>query len=188
MQGELSLRDGALCFPGGTMCRTARYDVKSGECRSTVATSQLTVFDAYYAQHGASYTNLSHTLPTGQRLAYVYDIRRGANTTELSLLRPLKANEPVPAKLAAKDILWTSRGRRFTSFVVGPSSLLAAGNDGTKSPVEPFVAAVKLADGADLWYEKLPASAVKGGTAVDHAGRIFVALDDGRMICLGASR
>ena len=188
LQGELSLRDGALCFPGGTTCRTARYDLKTGECRSKVAASQLTVFDAYYSQHGASYTDLSHTLPDGRRLAYVYDIRRGANTTELAMLRPLKANEPVPAKPVAKDILWTSRGRRFTSFIVGPSSLLAAGNDGTKSPVEHFVAAVKLADGSDLWYEKLPAPAVKGGTAVDHAGRMFVALDDGRVICLGAAR
>ena len=81
-----------------------------------------------------------------------------------------------------------SRGRRFTSFIIGPSSLLAAGNDGSKRPVEHFVAAVNLADGSDLWCEKLPAPAVKGGTAVDHAGRIFVALDDGRVICLDAAR
>ena len=146
------------------------------------------MFDAYDSQHGASCTDLSHTLPDGRRLAYVYDIRRGANATELAMLRPLKANGPVPAKLVAEDILWRSRGRRFTRFIVGPSSLLAAGNDGTKSPVEHFVAAVKLADGSDLWHEKLPASAVKGGTAVDHAGRLFVALDDGQVVCLGAAR
>lgn len=188
LQGELSLRNGALCFPGGTTCRTARYDLKTGECLSQVAASQLTVFDAYYSQHGASYTDLSRTLPDGRRLAYVYDIRRGANATELTLLRPLKADEAVPAKPVAEDLLWTSRGRRFSSFIVGPSSLLAAGNDSTKSPVEHFVAAVKLADGSDLWYEKLPAPAVKGGTAVDHAGRMFVALDDGQVICLGAAR
>jgi len=188
LQGELSLRDGALSFPGGTMCRTASYDLKTGELRSKVAKSQLTVFDAYYSQHGASYTDLRQTLPDGRRLAYVYDIRRGANTTELAMLRPLTANEPAPAKPVAEDILWTSRGRRFSSFIVGPGSLLVAGNDGAKSPVEHFVAAVKLADGSDLWYEKLPAPAVKGGTAVDHAGRMFVALDDGRVICLGAAR
>ena len=62
------------------------------------------------------------------------------------------------------------------------------GNNGTHRPVEHFVAAVNLADGSDLWYEKLPAPAVKGGTAVDHTGRMFVALDDGRVICLGAAR
>lgn len=188
LQGALSLRDGMLCFPGGTMCRTASYDLKTGACRSKVAASPLTVFDAYYAQHGASYTDLSHLLPDGRRLAYAYDVRRGANTTELSMLRPMEANEPVAAKPVAKDILWSARGRRFTSFVVGPTSLLAGGNHGGKSPVEHFVAAVNLADGADLWYEKLPAPAVKGGTAVDHAGRIVVGMDDGRLICLGAAR
>lgn len=49
------------------------------------------------------------------------------------------------------------------------------------------VAAVSTEDGSDSWYEKLPASVVKGGAAVDHAGRIFVALDDGRVICLGGA-
>jgi len=184
----VELRDGTLCFPGGTTCHTARYDLKTGEWRSQVAKSPLTVFDAYYSQHGASYADLSRTLPDGRRLAYAYDVRRGANTTELTLLRPLKANEAVRAKPVAADIVWTSRGRRFSSFIVGPNSLLAAGNDSTKSPVEHFVAAVKLADGSDLWYEKLPAPAVRGGTAVDHAGRTFVALEDGRVICLGAVR
>jgi hypothetical protein len=85
-------------------------------------------------------------------------------------------------------VLWTSRGRKFNSFIVGPTALLAAGNDSTKSPVEHFVAAVNLADGADLWCEKLPAPVVKGGMAVDHAARLFVALDDGRVVCLCAAR
>jgi outer membrane protein assembly factor BamB len=188
LQGELSLRDAALCFPGGTACRTARYDLKTGEFRGKIAQSALTVFDAYYSQHGASYTDLSHTLPDGRRLAYAYDIRRGANSTELTMLRPLRADEPATAKPVAGDILWTSRGRRFTSFIIGPTSLLAAGNDGTKNPVEHFVAAVNLADGSDLWRQELPAAVVKAGTAIDHAGRVFVALDNGQIICLGPAR
>jgi outer membrane protein assembly factor BamB len=188
LQGELSLRDGALCFPGGTMCATASYDLKTGACRSKVAASQLTVFDAYYSQHGASYTDLSQTLPDGRRLAYAYDVRRGANTMDLTMLRPMKADERAPAKPTANDVLWTSRGRNFTSFIIGPKSLLAAGKSGVKDPAEPFVAAVNLADGSDLWYEKLPAPTVKGGTAVDHLGRIFVALDNSRLICLAPAR
>jgi len=188
LQGELSLRDGSLCFPGGTMCATARYDLKTGQCRSTVARSHLTVFDAYYSRYGASYANLSHTLPDGRRLVYAYDVRRGGNATDLTMLRPLKANEVVAAKPAPGDTLWTCRGRTFNGFVVGPDSLLAAGSHGTRTSVEHFVAAVDLADGSDLWFEKLPASAVKGGAAVDHAGRIFVALDDGRVICLNCMR
>ena len=200
LQGELFLRDGSLCFPGGTMCPMASYDLKTGEFRSKVTQGQLSLitlafsqyeyglFDAYYHQYGAFYTNLNHTLANGGRLTYVYDFRQGANTTELTMLRPRKAGEPAPAKPAAKDILWTSRGRRFTGFIIGPNSLLAAGDNGAKSPDEHFVAAVSLADGSDLWNEKLPAAAVKGGMAVDHAGRIFIALDNGRIVCLAAAR
>ena len=185
LQGELSLARRRLCFPGGTMCRTASYDLKTGECRSKLRRGQLTVFDAYYSRYGASCTNLSHTLSDGGRLVYAYDVRRGGNATDLTMLRPLKADEAVPAKPVASDVLWTCRGRSYNGFIIGPNSLLAAGSDGVKRPVEHFVAAVKLADGADLWYQRLPASAVKCGTAVDHAGRMFVALDDGRVICLG---
>jgi outer membrane protein assembly factor BamB len=129
-----------------------------------------------------------HTLPDGRRLAYAYDIRRGANTTELTMLRPLRSDEPATAKPAAKDVLWTSGGRRFTSFIIGPTSLLTAGNCETKSAIEHFVATLNLADGSDLWRHKLPAAVVKGGTAIDHAGRVFVTLDNGQVICLGAAR
>jgi outer membrane protein assembly factor BamB len=188
LQGELALRDGLLCFPGGTTCGTASYDLKTGECRSKVAKGQLTVFDAYYSQYGASYTELRHALPDGRRLVYAYDVRRGGNATDLTMLRALKANEAAPAKPVAGDVLWTCRARTFHSFIVGPNLLLAAGSDGSKKPVEHFVAAVKLADGADAWRENLPASAVRGGTAVDHAGRIFVALEDGRVVCLVTGR
>ncbi len=104
------------------------------------------------------------------------------------MLRRLRTDEPATARPAAKDVLWTSRGRRFTSFIIGPTSLLIAGSNGTKSAVEHFVAAVNLTDGSDLWYEKLTAAVVKGGTAIDHAGRVFVTLDDGRVLCLGAVR
>jgi outer membrane protein assembly factor BamB len=131
---------------------------------------------------------LGHTLPDGRRLAYAYDIRRGANSTELTMLRRLRADEPATAQPIARDVLWTSRGRRFTSFIIGPASLLVAGNDGTKNSIEHFLAAVNLADGSDFWCEKLPAAVVKGGTAIDHAGRVFVTLDNGQVICLGAAR
>ena len=35
LQGELSLGDGALCFPGGPMCGMARYDLKTGACAAS---------------------------------------------------------------------------------------------------------------------------------------------------------
>jgi hypothetical protein len=45
-----------------------------------------------------------------------------------------------------------------------------------------------LDDGATLWEQKLPASPVKDAIALDHAGRVFVSLVDGRIICFGAEQ
>jgi outer membrane protein assembly factor BamB len=188
LQGELSLQDGSLCFLGGTLCRTARYDLKTGQFRGQMAKSKLTVFDAYYSQYGAAYTDLSHTLPDSRRLVYVYDIRLGGNTTELAMLRSLKAHEPDATKPVSEGRLWTSRGRRFTGFIVGPNALLAAGDSSLQSRVQNFIAAINLADGSDLWCEQLPAPVVKNGVAINHAGRVFTALDDGRVLCLGPAR
>ena len=40
-----------------------------------------------------------------------------------------------------------------------------------------------IADGRDAWLEPLPADAVKGGAAIDHAGRVFVSLENGQLRC-----
>ena len=51
--------------------------------------------------------------------------------------------------------------------------------------------AVDLADGSDAWRAPLPAARLRsseykmGTMAVDRAGRIFVAVEDGRVICFG---
>ena len=60
--------------------------------------------------------------------------------------------------------------------------LLATGH-ADKTPDKPFLVAINIADGTDLWQQELPADAVKGGTAVDAAGRVFVTLENGEMIC-----
>ena len=69
---------------------------------------------------------------------------------------------------------WTCR-----SFVVAPGALLAAG------PIDKqeVLAAVSLKDGSKLWTQRLDAESVLWGTAVDRAGRIFVSLVDGRVVC-----
>ena len=43
--------------------------------------------------------------------------------------------------------------------------------------------AIDLANGRDVWSHEIPAGVVKGGTAIDHAGRIVVSLEDGRVMC-----
>ena len=53
--------------------------------------------------------------------------------------------------------------------------------DGNES--ETFLVAIDTADGSDRWIEKLPALAVKGGTAIGHDGRIYVSLENGQLLC-----
>ena len=79
--------------------------------------------------------------------------------------------------------MWEDKSeRRFTSFVVSKDRLLAAGHS-AQTPDQPFLAAMNIADGRDAWLQPLPADAVKGGAAIDHAGRVFVTLENGQLLC-----
>ena len=64
--------------------------------------------------------------------------------------------------------------------------MLATGHS-EKTPDQPFLVAINIADGTDLWKHNLPADAVKGGTAVDAAGRVFVSLENGQLLCFTAT-
>ena len=80
-------------------------------------------------------------------------------------------------------MIWRdTANRRFTSFVVSDQQLLATGHT-EANPEKPFLVAIDLQDGSDSWLMPLPADAVKGGTAIDQNGRIFVATEDGTLIC-----
>ena len=92
-------------------------------------------------------------------------------------LRRRGRGEAVP-----KDLWKDKADRRFTSFVVTEDRLLGAGHPDGK-PEESFLAAINVKDGADLWVENLPATAVKGGVAVDASGKIFVSLENGQLLC-----
>ena len=72
--------------------------------------------------------------------------------------------------------------RRFTSFVISQQQLLATGHP-EKTPEQIFLALINAADGSTAWSHSLPAEAVKGGTAIDRQGRIYVALENGKLLC-----
>lgn len=73
------------------------------------------------------------------------------------------------------------------SLVMTPSSVVVAW--GVKNPrvggppVNWFLGALKLDDGATLWQTPLPAEPVTGAMTVDRDGRILLALRDGRVVC-----
>jgi len=53
LQGDLFLRDGTVCFIGGTMCPTASYDQKTGELRSKIVGGERTLFYPYFPEYGS---------------------------------------------------------------------------------------------------------------------------------------
>lgn len=199
MQGDLFLEDGKLCFLGGGVYETARFDLDSGKCLNTPKEdprSQFrTAFYPYYPEYG-NYLSLDHSLPDGRSL--VFDASyEGNRFTSLALLSPLSAGVPKIGKDAARwatrrgwsekrKVIWQDKqGRRFASFVISPELLLATGDVGEENKT-PFLVAIQVKDGTTAWSESLPAKPIKGGAAIDHQGRIFVTLENGQALCYAA--
>lgn len=197
LQGELFLRDGELRFLGGGAYEFARYDINSGKCLNQPydqPNSRFhTAFYAYYPEYG-KYITLEHTLSDGREL--VYDASyEGSRHSDLSLMEPLPEGAPKAYKVASRWInqrrgapkrkrVWTvPAGPRYNAFVVGPNRLLAAGHTGPDDKATSALAAINLETGKIDWSERLPDAVVKSGLAVDSAGRMFVTLTGGKVVC-----
>ncbi|MCH2203105.1 MAG: PQQ-binding-like beta-propeller repeat protein [Fuerstiella sp.] len=198
MQGNLMIVDNELRFLGGGVYETARFDLQTLKCRNEAkhqVTSQYrTAFYPWYPAYG-KYVSLEHKCGDGNTLCHDASYE-GSIFGNLSLETPLPSGTERINKDAARDFLrrrgkeenqpqhvWRdNQDRRFTSFVVTQEQLLATGHSET-TPDKPFLAAISIADGNELWKKDLPADAVKGGTAVDSTGRVFVTLEDGQLMC-----
>jgi len=200
LQGSLYVDRGQLCFSGGNAYPTARYDLKTGQIaipgQDRVGSGFRTAFYPYYPRHGR-YVSLNHRLSDGRLLNYAADYS-GALHSTLALFGPLPPGAAglgphwriLPRRTepnATPPTLWEHKTpERFTSFVVAPETLLAAGEIDSGPKPGGFLAALNIEDGTPLWREQLPAPAVKGGMAVDHKARIVVSLEDGRVLCFAA--
>ncbi len=196
MQGELKIVDGELRFLGGGVYETARFDLVTLKClntpKSQVTSEYRTAFYPYYPAYG-KFVSLEYTLRDGNVLSH-------DASYEGSLFGNLALHTPLPPGALIKDEareflrrrgrnapqpkkLWEDkRDRRFTSFVATPDVLLATGHP-DRRPDQPFLTAINLQDGSDIWSQPLAADAVKGGTAMDADGRLFVALENGQLWC-----
>jgi outer membrane protein assembly factor BamB len=194
MQGNLMVVDGELRFLAGGVYETARYDLKTLKCLNTprkqVDSQYRTAFYPYYPAYG-KYVSLDYQCSDGCSLSHDASYE-GSQFVNLARQKPLPAGTPKPAKEAARwgrrggampESIWQDNAnRRFTSFVVTDNTLLATGHvnpDGGDS----FMVSINTADGTDNWIEKIPGDAVKGGTTIDHGGRIYVALENGQLLC-----
>jgi len=200
LQGELYLRGNELRFLGGGVHEEARYDLASGKCLNEPVDQPASMFPtasyAYFPDYG-KYTSLDSNLSDGRLLCYDCSYE-GSWQSNLMLLPPLAPGGQRPAKPLSRwglqwrrgqklETVWQQQGqRRFNSFIVGPQALLAAGHTGNDASDSSFLAAMQLDTGADVWLEKLPGPVVKGGTAIDHQGRIFVSLENGKVLAFAA--
>jgi outer membrane protein assembly factor BamB len=198
MQGELMIVDDELQFLGGGVYETARFDLKTLQCRNEasnqITSDYRTAFYPWYPAYG-KYVSLEYKCADGNTLCHDASYE-GSAFGNLGLEAPLPEGVQGITKDAARDFLrrrgrednrpkhiWRdSEDRRFTSFVVMKDQVLVAGH-ADETPDKAFLAAISIADGTDLWQQDLPADAVKGGTAVDAEGRVFVTLENGQLIC-----
>ena len=201
LQGNLKIargKEGAadeLRFLAGGVYETARYDLKTLKCLNTPksqVTSQFrTAFYPYYPAYG-KYVSLDYTCDDGRSL--IHDASyEGSLFTTLSLEEPLPPGTNKPRKEAARwnlrrgrkapGTVWKDTAeRRFTSFIVSPTRLLATGHPDA-SPDQTFLAAINIKNGSDDWLQEIPAPAVKGGAAIDKHQNIYVALENGDLLC-----
>lgn len=196
MQGNLTIVDGELRFLGGGVYETARYNLETLECRNEpkvqVTSQYRTAFYPWYPEYG-KYVSLEYKCEDGNTLSAdaAYE---GSAFGNLALETPPPKGTPPLVKDEAREFLrrrgrdpgpkhvWRDgTDRRFTSFVVSGDTLLATGHT-DNSPDEPFLVAINVKNGQDLWKKSLPADVVKGGTAVDSKGRIFVSLENGQLL------
>ena len=203
LQGELQIVGGELRFLGGGVYETARYDLKTLNCLNepskTVTSQYRTAFYPYYPTYG-KYVSLEHRCGDGNLLCHDagYD---GAMFGNLTLRSPPAPGTKPLVKDAARDYLrrrgieaqqpagiWKDKlNRRFTSFVVSEGELLSTFHPDNK-PKEPQLVRLDIKTGADREVHALPADAVKGGTAIDAEGHVYVTLENGELLCFQGKR
>ena len=198
LQGELQIVDGELRFLGGGVYETARYDLKTLNCinePSKTVTSQFrTAFYPYYPTYG-KYVSLEHRCGDGNVLCHDAGYDGGNVRQSCAAIAPGAGDQAArqgrrPRLFAAARSrapkptnVWQDKlNRRFTSFVISGDELLATFHPDDK-PQQSQLVRLDIRTGADREVHSLPADAVKGGTAVDAAGHVFVTLENGQLLC-----
>jgi|694.fasta_scaffold23001_6 outer membrane protein assembly factor BamB len=197
MQGELSIVDRELRFPGGGIYEIARYDLDSLRClndpKHNLFSEYRTAFYPWYPSYDR-FVSFEKAMPDGSVLSHdaAYDGSAFGNLS-LETPRPLGAAAKLKKDLAGEFLrrrgktpptqyVWTDQqNRRCTGFAVCNNTLLATGHLESQ-PDQPFLTALQISDGAELWKIPLPSDAVKGGIAVDAESHIYVTLENGELL------
>ena len=182
LSGNLSLSNGKLQFNGGNVYPEAAYDAATGRCLAQpqgVKASQRSIL--FPRQLWEPLTAWERAVPGGR-------IRLQSGAVGFV---PALAGPADPAKQKAAPPAW-SKGlfHEYRGIVAAGEAVLVLGGskDSAAGGMRFSIAALNLQDGAPLWNYALPAPAAYWGLALDGQGRLFVTLDDGRVLCLADAR
>jgi len=193
LQGHLYCSDGELCFAGGNVHETARYDLKTGKCLNDPnhRSGASSCFEAYYPFYNR-HAPIRVVLSDGNVFRYSANpwtfprIRSQGPGLHKPLspdaLEKIKSKKVPRNKKPKPEMIWDKKWM-CRSFIVGPEVFVAAGTSEFAPKDSYDLCAAKIRDGSKVWSQVLPAKPVRWGTAMDGKGRIFVSLDDGQVLC-----
>jgi len=194
VQGHLLLKDNALYLAGGNVVSPAVYDIGNGRCLNTLNDEWAK------APRGRDLFLVGDGVVAFDRLLYAPKEYWAGRYFHGPLLQVHSGEVVVRGaggritRLApqpkAKPLWESNHFEHAAAVALGTNAVVVAGRlpkpDG---PAERQYAVVALgiADGRTLWSRPLPAMPVPWGLALDHAGRIFVAAEGGRVLCFRAA-
>jgi outer membrane protein assembly factor BamB len=198
VQGHLLLTDGKLYLAGGNVVSPAVYDVKDGRCLNALPDewafaprgSELVLAGG---QVGVFGTLLYSPYEPGlgpYRLPQLLQAQSGPVVVR-STGGPVMRIDPAGAATPQPKTLWVSKHlAAAVAVALGDGAVVAAGQVAESDPsAKPSYAVAALAtdDGRVLWSQPLPAVPRTWGIALDAAGRVVVAMQDGRVMCLAGA-
>jgi outer membrane protein assembly factor BamB len=199
VQGHLLLDAGKLYLAGGNAASPAVYDVRDGRCLNANREEGKTpcprgqdlflIGDRVHCFDRRLY-GPNRYWPGRRFLGPLVLAHRGE--TMIRDLDGRVARVAVESAVGpAPKVVWQSGHLRQTyAMALGANAVVVAGQraaaDGRADP-QHAVAALAVGDGAVLWSQPLPAQPAWWGLAVDKAGRVFVSLVDGRVLCFASA-
>ncbi|MBM4039808.1 MAG: hypothetical protein FJ290_14975 [Planctomycetes bacterium] len=188
LAGCLRLRDDRLEFNGGPGgFEVARYDLRTGKYLQTQGDGRMRIHHPRELWHGQrNDSKLDFPVPGGRKLNLLPDsVALFDSDVDVPAVRYQlfsKRLSKLPAHWMAKPL---SLNRAIATT---PNRVLLAGDRAEQKgrdqkETKSWLVTLDLQDGSEVSRVELPAPACAWGLALDHDGRVFVSLEDGRVLC-----
>jgi outer membrane protein assembly factor BamB len=197
VQGHLLMHENRLYLAGGNVVSPAVYDPRDGRCLNTGGDEWVK------APRGRDLFILGGKVVAFERLlygpkrywpgryfarhllqAYSGDVLIRAGDGRVVRIAPETSEQKSPKAIWDSNLF-----QRAVAMGLGKNAVVVAG-ELPQARREPQYAVISLAveDGRTLWSQRLPAMPASWGLALDSGGRTVVSLEDGSVLCLGATQ